>query len=95
MPKTNREVFNLDWIKRGFDPIGLRNHMLYLEKLVDRVSNLTKDSLNQMFEHDKDSILPQPHERDLYLEVVQHVTFCQQRYGLQLSWPTRDSDPSS
>lgn len=53
--------------------------MLYLEKLVDRISKFTKESLSEMFESDKQTILPQPHERDLYHEVVQHVTFCQSR----------------
>jgi len=79
MPKTNRETFGLDWIKEGFAPELLRNHMLYLEKLVDRINYLVRKSLSEMFEEEKETIPTNPHERNLYVEVIQHVTFCQQR----------------
>jgi len=79
MPKTNRETFGLDWIKEGFAPELLRNHMLYLEKLVDRINHLVRKSLSEIFEEEKETIPTNPHERNLYVEVIQHVTFCQQR----------------
>ena len=79
MPKKNRENYGLDWIKEGFAPDLLRNHMLYLEKLVDRIKFLAKESLVEMFEDEKSVASTNPHEKVLYAEVMQHVTFCQQR----------------
>ena len=79
LPKRNREAFGLDWIKEGFSPEHLRNHMLYLEKLVDRITSLTRESLADMFEEERVTIPTSALERELYMEVIQHTTFCQHR----------------
>lgn len=54
--------------------------MLYLEKLVDRINTLTKESLVDMFEEEGVTVPIMAHERELYVEVIQHVTFCQHRF---------------
>lgn len=56
--------------------------MLYLEKLVDRINSLVKESLGEMFEEEHACIPSNPVEKPLYSEVIQHVTFCQQRFVL-------------
>lgn len=53
--------------------------MLYLEKLIDRLTKLVKESLVQMFEEERHTIPSGHYERQLYLEVIQHVSFCQKR----------------
>ena len=53
--------------------------MLYLEKLVDRITSLTQESLADMFEEERVTIPTSALERELYMEVIQHTTFCQHR----------------
>ncbi|XP_048252371.1 NACHT and WD repeat domain-containing protein 2-like [Haliotis rufescens] len=75
IPEKCHKTYSIQWLDKGVDPASVREHKKYIDQLCEDFER----TLTGMITHGIKTRASSDTDTELFQEVVQHVSFCQQK----------------